>query len=73
MMVVAGQTAHFVLPTVLYPAERAAFSTGNNWLNSTSPSRPGWVTNTEPANQDVVSIGCGSLFLNYLACQLNFA
>jgi hypothetical protein len=67
-----GEAFSRVLPTVLNPAWRAGFSTGNSWLNSTNPSRPDWVTNTEPTDQDVVSIGCGSLFLNYLAYQLNF-
>lgn len=61
-----------MLPTVLHADLRSGFSTGNNWLNSTNPSRPDWVSSTEQTDQDVVSIGCGSLFLNYLAYQLNF-
>jgi hypothetical protein len=68
-----GEALSRVMPTVLYPNLRDRFSTGNEWLNSTNPSRPDWVNNTEPTDQDLVSIGCGSLFLNYLADQLNFA
>ena len=68
-----GEAFSRVLPTVLYPNLRYLFSTGNSWLNSTNPSRPDWVTSTEPTDQDLVSIGCGSLFLNYLAYQLNFS
>jgi len=68
-----GEAFSRVLPTVLYPSLRYLFSTGNNWLNSTNPSRPDWVTNTELTDQNIVSIGCGCLFLNYLAYQLNFS
>jgi hypothetical protein len=68
-----GEAFSRVLPTAINPAWRAGFSTGNSWLNSTNPSRPDWVTNTESTDGDVVSIGCGSLFLNYLAYQLNFS
>jgi hypothetical protein len=68
-----GESFSRVLPTALNPAWRPWFSTGNSWLNSTSPSRPDWVTNAEETDQDYVSIGCGALFLNYLAYQLNFS
>jgi hypothetical protein len=67
-----GEALSRVLPTVLYPNLRNRFSTGNTWLNSTNPSRPDWITNTNPTDQDMVSTGCASLFLNYLAYQLNF-
>ena len=68
-----GEALSRVLPTVLYPNLRNRFSTGNTWLNSTNPSRPDWITNTNPTDQDMVSTGCASLFLNYLAYQLNFS
>jgi hypothetical protein len=68
-----GEALSRALPGVLYPSLRYRFSTGNDWLNSTGPSRPDWVSNTEPTDQNFVSIGCGSLFLNYLADQLNFS
>lgn len=67
-----GEALSRVLPTVLHTDLRSGFSTGNNWLNSTNPTRPDWVSKTEPTDQNVISIGCGSLFLNYLAYQLNF-
>jgi hypothetical protein len=41
-------------------------------LNSTNPSRPDFVSQSEPTDRHFVSIGCASLFLNYLAHQLNF-
>lgn len=66
-----GEALSRVLPTVLYPKLRGRFMMGTSWLNSTNPSRPDWVTNTEPTDQDPVSIGCGTLFYNYLAYQLN--
>jgi hypothetical protein len=68
-----GEALSRVLPTVLYPKLRWRFMNGTSWLNSTNPSRPDWVTNTNPTDIDFVSIGCGTLFYNYLAYQLNFS
>jgi hypothetical protein len=68
-----GEALSRVLPTVLYPNLKNRFATGNSWLNSVNPPRPDWVNNTEQTDQSLVSIGCGSLFLNYLAYQLNFS
>lgn len=68
-----GEALSRVLPTVLYPKLRWRFMNGTGWLNSSNPSRPDWVTNTNPTDQDLVSIGCGTLFYNYLAYQLNFS
>jgi Chitobiase/beta-hexosaminidase C-terminal domain len=65
-----GEALSRVLPTALYPNLRNRFSTGSAWLNSSNPSRPDWITNTEPTDQNWISIGCGSLFLNYLHDQL---
>jgi hypothetical protein len=65
-----GEALSRVLPTVLYPNLRNRFSTGNFWLNS---SRADWVSNTDPTDTNAVSTGCASLFLNYLAYQLNFS
>lgn len=64
-----GEALSRVAATLLYPTRRWLWSTGNSWLNS---PRPDWVTSTEPTDRDFVSIGCGALFLNYLAYQLNF-
>jgi len=68
-----GEALSRVLPTLLYPTLRWRWSNGNDWLNSASPSRPDWVSGTNPTDQDFVSIGCGTLFYNYLAYQLNFS
>jgi hypothetical protein len=68
-----GEALSRVLPTVLYPKLRWRFMNGVSWLNSTNPSRPDWVTHTNQTDQDFVSIGCGTLFYNYLAYQLNFS
>jgi hypothetical protein len=68
-----GEALSRVLPTVLYPKLRWRFMNGTSWLNSTNPSRPDWVTNSNPTDTDFVSIGCGTLFYNYLAYQLNFS
>jgi hypothetical protein len=65
-----GEALSRVIPTVLYPALLPLFSTGNAWMNS---SRPDWVTNTDPTDQDAVSVGCGTLFLNYLVHQLGYS
>jgi len=66
-----GEALSRVVVTLLYPKWRWLFKVGPDWLNSTSPSRPDWVSNTEPTDLDFVSIGCGTLFYNYLAYQLN--
>lgn len=68
-----GEALSRVLPTVLYPKLRWRFMNGTSWLNSANPSRPDWVSNTNQTDQDFVSIGCGTLFYNYLAYQLNFS
>jgi hypothetical protein len=68
-----GEALSRVLPTVLYPKLRLRFMVGTSWLNSMAPSRPDWVTNSEQTDRDFVSIGCGTLFYNYLAYQLNFS
>ncbi len=65
-----GEALSRVVPTVLYPKLRWRFMMGTSWLNG---ARPDWITNTNPTDQDNVSIGCGTLFYNYLAYQLNFS
>jgi hypothetical protein len=64
-----GEALSRVSAQILYPNRAWLFSTGDNWLNA---GRPDWVDNVEHTDQDLVSVGCGSLFLNYLAYQLNF-
>ena len=71
-----GEALSRVSAQVLYPNRAWLFSTGEAWLNSNLPPgpplpRPDWVDQVKHTDQDFVSIGCGSLFLNYLAYQLN--
>jgi hypothetical protein len=69
----SGEALSRVVPTILYPQHAYLFSTGNDWLNGSVPSfRYDWVTNNDLTDQHTYSIGCGALFLNYLAHQLNF-
>jgi hypothetical protein len=66
----AGEGLSRVLATQRYPAELDGFASASSWLNS---ARPDWVTNTEPTDGNYVSIGCATLFLNYLRYQLHFS
>lgn len=63
-----GEALSRTCAAILYPNRAWLFQTGQQWLNST---RPDWVDTSEHTDQDVVSTGCGTLFLNYLAYQLN--
>jgi hypothetical protein len=64
-----GEGLSRVLATERYPASLDGFATGARWLDG---GRPDWVTRTEPTDRDAVSIGCATLFLNYLRYQLGF-
>ena len=67
-----GEALSRVSGQVLYPENAWGFATGSSWFNPGSVGNlPDWVDNVEQTDQDYVSIGCGSLFLNYLAYQLN--
>jgi hypothetical protein len=70
----AGEGLSRVLATELHPASLntslANFSSASFWLNS---ARPDWVTQTEGTDHDHVSIGCATLFINYLRHQLRFS
>lgn len=65
-----GEALSRLCGQILYPSRAWLFETGQQWLNA--PGRPDWVDNVEHTDQDFVSTGCGTLFLNYLAYQLNF-
>lgn len=65
-----GEGLSRVLSTELYPAQLDGFASAASWLDT--PDRPDWVSQTEPTDQNYVSIGCATLFLNYLRYQLNF-
>ncbi|MEO8899321.1 MAG: hypothetical protein ABI352_11575 [Candidatus Dormibacter sp.] len=64
-----GEGLSRVLSTEVYPAQLDGFATAASWLDS---NRPDWVTTTEPTDQNYVSIGCATLFLNYLRHQLGY-
>ena len=66
----AGEGLSRVLATQRYPASLDGFASASTWLNS---SRPDWVTQTETTDRNYVSIGCATLFLNYLRYQLHFS
>jgi hypothetical protein len=72
----AGEGLSRILAFELHPASqwlqanRGGFITASFWLNN---GRPDWITQTEPTDIDKVSIGCATLFLNYLRHQLHFS
>jgi hypothetical protein len=66
----AGEGLSRVLATELHPASLGRFATANFWLNS---ARQDFVTQTEGTDRDHVSIGCATLFINYLRHQLRFS
>lgn len=65
-----GEALSRTCGSILYPSRAWLFQSGQAWLNST---RPNWVDNVEQTDQDIIATGCGTLFLNYLAYQLNFS
>lgn len=71
-----GEGLSRVLAAELYPAEQSppgtgiSFATGAAWLNS---DRPDFVTQTDHTDQNPVSTGCATLFINYLRHQLNYS
>lgn len=68
-----GEALSRVSGQILYPEDALGFATGSGWFNSgTHTNPPNWIDNFEPTDGDSASYGCGSLFLNYLAYQLDF-
>ena len=66
----AGEGLSRVLAAQRYPAELNGFASASSWLNST---RPDWVSATADTDRDYVSIGCATLFINYLRYQLHIS
>jgi hypothetical protein len=66
----AGEGLSRVLATELHPASLGQFETASSWLNS---ARQDWVSLPEPTDRDYVSIGCATLFINYLRYWLGFS
>jgi hypothetical protein len=68
-----GEALSRVSGQILYPESAWAFATGTSWFNPGTYTNPvDWIDKVEHTDQDYVSIGCGSLFFNYLAYQLNY-
>ena len=68
----SGEALSKFMGGVLYPDHAFGFMASDRWLNSKNPVRYDWVSNVEQTDINYVSSGCGTLFLNYLAYQLNF-
>ena len=64
----AGEGLSRVLAAQRYPADLDGFASASSWLNS---ARPDWVSTTQDTDRDYVSIGCATLFINYLRYQLH--
>jgi hypothetical protein len=65
-----GEGLSRVLATQPYPAELNGFATASSWLNS---ARPNFVDQNDPTDRNFISIGCSTLFINYLRYQLHFS
>jgi hypothetical protein len=66
-----GEGLSRVLANDMYPgAEPSDFVSAPVWLDG---GRPDFVNNTDPTDQNYLSIGCSVLFLNWLHYQLNFS
>lgn len=62
-----GEGLSRILSTELHSSALNGFASAAAWLDS---DRQDWVDNTEQADTNYVSIGCATLFLNYLHYQL---
>jgi hypothetical protein len=63
-----GEGLSRVLAAERYPQQLDGFASAAAWLNS---NRPDWVNQTDGTDTNFVSIGCATLFINYLVHQLN--
>ncbi|MES2114776.1 MAG: hypothetical protein V4578_06475 [Pseudomonadota bacterium] len=66
-----GEGLSRVLTTQLYPDSLGGFASASTWLNT--PGRPDYVDVTDPTDRNYVSLGCSTLFLNFLRHQLRFS
>ena len=65
-----GEALSRILAAEIYPNSQTGFWTGASWLDS---NRPDFINSTDPTDTNFVSIGCGTLFINYLRNQLGFS
>jgi hypothetical protein len=66
-----GEGLSRVLATELYPQSLDGFASAASWLDS--QDRPDFIDNTDPTDRNYISIGCSTLFLNWLRYQLNYS
>jgi hypothetical protein len=66
-----GEGLSRVLATWLYPAEQDMFASAASWLDT--PDRPNFVDTNDPTDTNNISLGCSTLFLNWLRYQLGFS
>ncbi len=59
-----GEALSRALAEALCPGVLDSFATAAAWLDT--PSRPDFINNQQGTDTDVVSVGCGVLFLNWL-------
>jgi hypothetical protein len=64
-----GEGLSRVLAAERYPGSLNGFASASAWLNG---GRPDFVSQTDPTDQNYVSIGCATLFINYLRHQLDY-
>lgn len=64
-----GEGLSRIFATELYPTALNGFASAAHWLDG---GRPDFVNSTDPTDRNYVSIGCSTLFLNWLRYQLHF-
>jgi hypothetical protein len=72
-----GEALSRIIAAKLYPNELMTEQGGNVVDSSTGPAwlasdQPDYVNNTEGTDQNPISIGCATLFINYMHHQLGF-
>jgi hypothetical protein len=65
-----GEGLSRIFATELYPSALNGFTSAASWLDG---GRPDFVNTTDPTDRNYVSIGCATLFLNWLRYQLHFS
>jgi hypothetical protein len=65
-----GEGLSRVLATELYSASLNGFNSASTWLDTAG--RPDFINNNDPTDRNYISIGCSTLFLNYLRYQLGY-
>jgi hypothetical protein len=61
-----GEALSRVLAAEIYPAQLGGFASASSWLASV---REDFISKTDPTDRNFISIGCGTIFINYLRFQ----